>query len=100
MSKKGSDNFISLADRPPEERKAIQSKGGKASVESRREKKYFKEALAKRLGYKDFDAIVDNLIERAKDNDKSFETLRDTMGQSPDKNVVLSTADEIKINIK
>lgn len=36
-------NLISLADRPQEERKAIASKGGKASVEARRRRKSFQE---------------------------------------------------------
>lgn len=60
-----------------------QSMGGKRSVEVRKEKKLFKEELCKRLGAKDFDEILDNLIARAKNEDKSFEVLRDTMGQKP-----------------
>ena len=59
------------------------SKGGKASVEARREQKIFKQAIAVRMGFNDFNEMVDNLIKRAKKNDKSFEILRDTMGQKP-----------------
>lgn len=60
-----------------------QSKGGKKSAEARKEKKLFKEELCRRLGAKDFEEILDNLIARAKNEDKSFEVLRDTMGQKP-----------------
>ena len=35
------------------------------------------------MGFDDFNEMVDNLIKRAKDNDKSFEILRDTLGQKP-----------------
>lgn len=66
-----------------EEAKKRGSNGGKASVEARREQKIFKQAIAERMGFDDFNQMVDNLIARAKDNDKSFEVLRDTMGQKP-----------------
>lgn len=59
------------------------SRGGKASVKARKEQKIFKQAIAERMGFDDFNQMVDNLIARAKDNDKSFEVLRDTMGQKP-----------------
>lgn len=59
------------------------SKGGKASAKARREQKIFKQAIAERMGFDDFNEMIDNLIKRAKGNDKSFEVLRDTMGQKP-----------------
>ena len=52
------------------------SRGGKASVKARREQKIFKQAIAERMGFDDFNQMVDNLIKRAKDNDKSFKVLR------------------------
>lgn len=58
-------------------------KGGIKSGEARKEKKLFKEEILKRMGEKDWNDIVDKLIERAKKNDKSFELLRDTIGQKP-----------------
>jgi len=39
------------------------------------------------MGEKDWNDIVDKLIERAKKNDKSFEILRDTIGQKPKEEV-------------
>ena len=61
--------------------------GGIKSGEARREKKLFKEEILKRMGEKDWNDIVDKLIERAKKNDKSFEILRDTIGQKPKEEV-------------
>lgn len=66
------------------------SKGGIKSGQARREKKIFKEAIAERMGYKDFEEMIDNLIVRAKNNDKSFEVLRDTLGQKPTESVELN----------
>ena len=47
MSKE--DHLISLADRTPEERREIASKGGKASVEAKREKKLMSKIYAEFL---------------------------------------------------
>ena len=63
--------------------RALQEKSAKKRSENVREKKIFKEEILKRLNAKDFEEIIDNLIERAKSNDKSVEVLRDTMGQKP-----------------
>lgn len=68
-----------------------QSRAGKRSGEVRREKKLWKEEICKRLNAKDFDEIIDKLIERAKKNDKSFEILRDTMGQKPKEEINIET---------
>lgn len=62
-------------------------KDGIKSGEARKEKKLFKEEILKRMGEKDWNDIVDKLIERAKKNDKSFEILRDTIGQKPKEEV-------------
>ena len=85
-------NLKPITSLSSEEAKRRGSIGGKASVEARREKKIFKEEILKRLNASDFGEIVDNLIKRAKDNDKSFELLRDTMGQKP--------TDDIQAEIK
>lgn len=66
-----------------EEAQIIGRKGGIASGEARHERKLWKEEIVKKLNAKDFDEIIQNLIDRAKNNDKSFEVLRDTMGQKP-----------------
>lgn len=73
-------------------------KGGIASGIAKREKKLWKEELIKRLNAKDWDEIIDKLIDNAKNNGgKDFEILRDTMGQKPvDKEEVDNTT---RINI-
>jgi len=68
-----------------------QHKGGLASVEARREKKIFKQAIAERMGFNDFNEMIDNLIKRAKKSDRSFEVLRDTMGQKPKEEYNINT---------
>jgi predicted CopG family antitoxin len=80
-------NLKPITSLSKEEAKRRGSIGGKASVEARREKKLFKEEILKRMGEKDWNDIVDKLIERAKKNDKSFEVLRDTIGQKPKEEV-------------
>ena len=69
--------------RTKEEARERGRNGGKKSGEVRKEEKIFKKAIAERMGFNDFNEMVDNLIKRAKKNDKSFEILRDTMGQKP-----------------
>ena len=66
-----------------EEAREMQKLSAKKRSENIKERKIFQEAIAERMGFDDFNKMIDNLIERAKDNDKSFEVLRDTMGQKP-----------------
>lgn len=73
-----------------EEARAMQKLSAKKRSENIKQKKIFKEAIAERMGFDDFNTMIDNLIERAKENDKSFEVLRDTMGQKPKEDINLS----------
>lgn len=59
------------------------SKGGKRSAEVRRENKLIKDRILERMGEKDWDTMIDNLIARASEDTRSFEVLRDTIGQKP-----------------
>lgn len=74
---------IQKGDLSIEEAKRRGSNGGKKSVEARRQKKLLKEGLVERTGYSDWAEMIDNLIKRAKNNDKSFEVYRDTIGEKP-----------------
>lgn len=58
-------------------------KGGIRSGEVRRENKLIKDRILERMGEADWDVMIDNLIARAQEDTKSFETLRDTIGQKP-----------------
>lgn len=81
----GADNLIPIKD--SEVARQLQEKSVKKRKENQLEKKIFKDELIKRLGDKDFNEILDNLIARAKKDDKSFEVLRDTMGQKPSEKI-------------
>lgn len=80
----GKDN---LRTPSTEEAREMQRLSAKKRSENIKQKKIFKEAIAERMGFNDFNEMIDNLIARAKNNDKSFETLRDTMGQKPTESV-------------
>lgn len=58
-------------------------KAGVRSGEVRRENKLIKDRILERMGEKDWNTMIDNLIARAQEDTKSFETLRDTIGQKP-----------------
>lgn len=60
-----------------------QSRGGKRSAEVRRERKLIKDRILERMGEDDWDTMIDNLIARAQEDTKSFESLRDTIGEKP-----------------
>ena len=57
--------------------------GGIASGKARKENKLIKDRILERMGEKDWNTMIDNLIARAQEDTKSFETLRDTIGQKP-----------------
>lgn len=82
-----SENLIPNSQRTPDELREMRRNGGIKSGQVRREKKIFQQAIAERMGFNDFNEMIDNLIERAKKNDKSFEILRDTLGQKPTENL-------------
>ena len=50
------------------------------------------------MGESDWDAMIDNLIARATEDTRSFETLRDTIGEKPtDKVEITDTVIEVNI---
>ena len=79
------ENLKPLNTVSKEEAKKIQSKGGKARVQQRREKKTLKEELELLLLSDDRQNRMSlALLERAINGDvKAFEVIRDTIGQKP-----------------
>lgn len=65
------------------EAREMQKLSAKKRSENKKQEKIFQKAIAERMGFDDFNEMIDNLIKRAKRQDKSFEVLRDTMGQKP-----------------
>lgn len=90
----GADN---LRTPSTEEARAMQLLSAKKRSENIKAKKIFKDELVNRLGVKDFEEIIDNLIARAKKDDKSFEVLRDTMGQKPSEKIEANLTYENKL---
>ena len=69
-------------------------KGGIASGKAKRERKLIKERILERMKEDDWDTMIDNLITKAQEDIKAFETLRDTIGEKPNEKVDLSIEDE------
>ena len=82
--------------RTTEEQRKIAQKGGIASGVARREKKLIRDRILERMGETDWDEMIDGLIGRAKDSDKAFELLRDTVGQKPVEKVAVGATEEAK----
>ena len=57
--------MIPLNKRDPEEARAIQSMGGKASVQARRAKKLLSQQIAEYFGEKDLKTVLENMTSRA-----------------------------------
>lgn len=77
-----------------EEAKRRGSNGGKKSVQARAEKKLIKDRILERMGADDWDAYIDGIIERAKDNKADAEFLRDTIGEKPIDKHAVATIDK------
>lgn len=86
--------------RTGEEQAKIAQKGGIRSGEVRRENKLIKDRILERMGEKDWDTMIDNLIARATEDTKSFEVLRDTIGQKPKESVSIDAPTEIVVTRK
>ena len=86
--------------RTTEEQREIARMGGIASGEARREKKLIRERILERMGETDWNTMIDGLISRAKETDKAFELLRDTIGEKPVEKVSMSATEEAKDELR
>ena len=77
-----------------------QSRGGKRSAEVRRERKLIKDRILERMSEDDWDEMIDGLISRAKDDTKSYESLRDTIGEKPKEQITVDTPTKFVITRK
>lgn len=92
-------NGIATRFRTGEEQAKIARRGGIRSGEVRRENKLIKDRILERMGESDWDTMIDNLIARASEDTRSFEVLRDTIGQKPKDSVeVQGNGIEIKVH--
>jgi hypothetical protein len=77
-----------------EQAREMQKKSAKKRAQNRKETKLIKDRILERMGEDDWDTMIDNLIARANEDTKSFETLRDTIGQKPVDKVVVDVDDK------
>nr|DAO40697.1 MAG TPA: hypothetical protein [Caudoviricetes sp.] len=66
-----------------EEAREMQKKSAAKRKQNTIEKKVIKEILEKRLKIRDLEEMLDNLIERAKEDSRDFEVLQASLGQKP-----------------
>jgi hypothetical protein len=91
LMSKGHENLIPLNQLTKEEQREICSKGGKASVQKRKEKKLLKDTIMEFLEAVNPDSgnsfqidLVNSMLQKALEGDVSaFNTIRDTAGQKP-----------------
>ena len=81
-------------ERTAKEQREIAKQGGIASGKARREKRLLKDAILEAMGADDWDEIIQGAIDRAKDTDKGFEILRDTIGQKPIEKLAVTNIDQ------
>lgn len=97
------ENLIPNSERTPSELKKQTSKAGKASGESRRNKRLFQNAVLAALKGKGADGkdilstIVAAQIKKAQEGDtRAFEVLRDTSGEKPAEKVEANVTNDNK----
>lgn len=82
MSKKSLQNLKKFK-KNDEYTKQCSAKGGETQKKNALIRKGMKDWLQENVEDKDFEIIMGNLVERAKIDTKTFEVLRDTLGEKP-----------------
>ena len=90
MAEQNTQGLVSMAERSPEERRALGRRGGLAAAEARRRRRTLREELLLLLSDGDVQrrvsaALVNEAIEgnRSGSVARAFEILRDTIGEKP-----------------
>lgn len=89
----GKANIQNLRTPSTEEAREMQRKSAKKRSQNIKERKLIRQVIEERLGGADLEEIVDNLIDRAKQDSKDFEVLQASLGQKPVDKVVVSEID-------
>lgn len=77
----------------------MQLKSAKKRSENAKENKLIKDRILERMGETDWNTMIDNLIERASADTKSFEVLRDTIGQKPTEHIEADVNSVIRVTL-
>lgn len=87
-------NIENLRTPSTEEAREMQLKSAQKRSQNIKERKLIRAVIEERLGNEDLEEIVDNLIARAKENSKDFETLQAAIGQKPVEKVMVAEVEQ------
>ena len=91
-------NIENLRTPSTKEAREMQLKSAQKRSQNIKERKLIRAVIEERLGNKDLEEIVDNLIARAKENSKDFETLQAAIGQKPVDKVMVADVEKTIID--
>ena len=91
-------NIENLRTPSTEEAREMQLKSAQKRSQNIKERKLIRAVIEERLGNEDLEEIVDNLIARAKENSKDFETLQAAIGQKPVEKVMVAEVERSVID--
>lgn len=91
-------NIENLRTPSTEEAREMQLKSAQKRSQNIKERKLIRAVIEERLGNEDLEEIVDNLIARAKENSKDFETLQAAIGQKPVEKVMVAEVEQSVID--
>lgn len=94
----GKDNLDPIRSKEVARQRQLLS--AKKRSQNVKEAKVLAKLIAERMGEEDYETMILNLIERAKESDKSFEVLRDTLGQKPKEAVAIEQEKPFEIEIR
>ena len=91
-------NIENLRTPSTEEAREMQLKSAQKRSQNIKERKLIRAVIEERLGNEDLEEIVDNLIARAKENSKDFETVQAAIGQKPVEKVMVAEVEQSVID--
>ena len=91
-------NIENLRTPSTEEAREMQLKSAQKRSQNIKERKLIRAVIEERLGNEDLEEIVDNLIARAKENSKDFETLQAAIGQKPVERIMVADVEQSVID--
>ena len=94
----GKVNMQNLRTPSTEQAREMQLKSAQKRSQNIKERKLIRAVIEERLGNEDLEEIVDNLIARAKENSKDFETLQAAIGQKPVDKVMVADVEKTIID--
>lgn len=94
----GKVNMQNLRTPSTEEAREMQKKSAQKRSQNIKERKLIRQVIEERLGDSDLEEIIDNLIDRAKNDSKDFEVLQAALGQKPVDKVMVAEVEQSVID--